>query len=67
MSKVSQIIVDTFEVEQPELCKAIKMAVQQHESRVNFDKFLKQVLPDYKTSITYSLSLTVFDHYKQQS
>jgi hypothetical protein len=66
MSQLSKLITETFEKEQPELCAAIKMAVRANETRADFDKFIQKVCgPDYKTSITYTASLTAFDYYKQ--
>lgn len=65
MSKLTKLIAETFEQEQPNLCAAIKQAVKQKETRSNFEAFLKKVCgPQYETSITYSASLTVFDYYK---
>lgn len=65
MKQLSKLITETFEQEQPALCKAIKMAVDKGESKANFERFVKNVCgPDYKTSVTYSASLTVFDYYK---
>lgn len=68
MNKVTKLIVETFEKEQPSLCLAIKQAVSVGESRPNFEAFLRKVCgADYKISITYSASLTVYDYYKSQS
>lgn len=64
---ISKIITETFEQEQPTLCAAIKLAVKNGESRVNFERFVKKVCgPDWQTSLTYSASLTVFDYYKEE-
>lgn len=67
MSKVTKLIVETFEKESPLLCTAIRQAVEQGETRSNFDSFARSVIPNYKTSITYALSLTVFDYYKAKT
>jgi hypothetical protein len=65
MSQLQKLITETFEKEQPHLCAAIKQAVDAKETRADFDRFIKEVCgANYKTSIIYSASLTVFDYYK---
>lgn len=68
MNKISKLIVETFEKERPDLCKAIKHAVDLGETRPNFDRFLRIVLAnDHDKTVTYPLCLTVFDYYRDNS
>jgi len=67
MNKISKLIVETFEQEQPDLCKAIKKAVDSGDRREQFERFVKKVLSEgYRDTVTYPLCMTVFDYYKDQ-
>lgn len=64
MGKVSQLIVETFEKEQPAFTGAIKMLVRKGESRNRFINFVKKTFKeDYETSATAQLAITCFDYY----
>jgi hypothetical protein len=63
---VSKLIVETFEKEQPALCKSIKMAVDAGESKEKFLRFIKSVFgAGCESTVTYQLCITVFDYYKK--
>jgi hypothetical protein len=69
MNTISEIInsgiIEIYEREEPGLCKAIKALAFAGANYTDFDQFARRTLgKQYKLSITYPASLTLFRYYK---
>lgn len=60
---ISESIVEVYEIEQPMLCSLIQSLVSKGETFNKFKVMMKGNFPDWRTSITYSASLTIFKYY----